>query len=66
MGLPFIFGKKKTEELPDITNEELEEILKSSTPLISSDAIMKSEVINIGSSRELNHLKKRIWKYYHK
>ena len=65
MGLPFIFGKKKAEEQPDITNEELKEIFNS-TPIISSDAIIKSEIINIAPSRELNHLKRRMWKFYHK
>lgn len=66
MGLPFIFGKKKEKENIDITNEELKEILNSSTHLISSDAIIKSEIINIAPSRELNHLKRRMWKFYHK
>lgn len=65
MGLPFIFGKKKTEELPDITNEELKEMIKS-VPVISSDTVMKSEIINLTTSREINHLKKRMWKFYHK
>ena len=63
MGLPFIFGKKKTEETPDITNEELEKILKSA-PVISPN--IKPEVIKLTTSRELNHLKKRMWKFYHK
>ena len=65
MGLPFIFGKKKAEEQPDITNEELKEILNS-TPIISSDTIIKSEIVNLITSRELNHLKRRMWKFYHK
>lgn len=65
MGLPFIFGKKKTEELPDITNEELKEMINSA-PIISSDTIVKSEIVNLATSRELNHLKKRMWKFYHK
>ena len=65
MGLPFIFGKKKTEELPDITNEELKEMIKSA-PIISSDTIVKSEIVNLATLRELNHLKKRMWKFYHK
>jgi hypothetical protein len=64
MGLPFIFGRKKTEETPDITNEELEKMLKSA-PIISSNTI-KSEVIKLTTSRELKHLKKRMWKFYHK
>ena len=65
MGLPFIFGKKKTVEQSDITNEELKELLNS-TPIISSDMAMKSEIVNLTTSRELNHLKKRMWKFYHK
>ena len=65
MGLPFIFGKKKAKEQPDITNEELKEILNSA-PIISSNTVMKSEIVNLTTSRELNHLKKRIWKFYHK
>lgn len=65
MGLPFIFGKKKKEEIPDITNEELKKILNS-TPLISSNVATWPEIINIPTSRELNHLKKRMWKFYHK
>lgn len=63
MGLPFIFGKKKTEETPDITNEELKKILKSA--VISPNTI-KPGVIKLTTSRELNHLKKRMWKFYHK
>lgn len=65
MGRPFIFGKKKTEELPDITNEELKEMINSA-PIISSDTIVKSEIVNLATLRELNHLKKRMWKFYHK
>lgn len=63
MSLPFIFGKKKGEEIP-ITNEELEKMIKSA-PSVSSETI-KSEIISLATSRELNHLKKRIWKFYHK
>lgn len=65
MGLPFIFRKKKTEEQPDITNEELKEILNS-TPIMSSDTLIKPEIVNLTTSRELNHLKRRLWKFYHK
>ena len=66
MGLPFIFGKKKTEETPDITNEELEKILKSA-PVISPNTIKPEvKVIKLTTSRELKHLKKRMWKFYHK
>lgn len=64
MGLPFIFGKKKKEENPDITNEEFKVILNS-TPLISSNITTQAEIINL-TARELNHLKKRMWKFYHK
>ena len=65
MGLPFIFGKKKKEELPDITNEELEEVLKS-TPVLCSNIATETKIIKLATSRELNHLKKRMWKFYHK
>ena len=65
MGLPFIFGKKKKEELPDITNEELEEVLKSA-PVLCSNIATETKIIKLATSRELNHLKKRMWKFYHK
>ena len=67
MSLPFIFGKKKKEEIPDITitSEELKEILNS-TPLISSNITTQAEIINLITARELNHLKKQMWKFYHK
>ena len=51
--------------LVDFTTEELDNILKQ-TPLLLQNKEEKSEIINLTTSRELNHLKKRMWKFYHK
>lgn len=61
MSLPFIFGKKKGEEI-FITDKELGKMIKSAPLPISSETI-KSEIINLATSRELNHLKKQMWKF---
>lgn len=51
--------------LVDFTTEELNDILKQA-PLLIKDKEEKVEIINLATSRELNRLKKRIWKFYHK
>lgn len=51
--------------LVDFTTEELNDILKQA-PLLIKNKEEKSEIINLTTSRELNHLKKRMWKFYHK
>ena len=51
--------------LVDFTAEELNDILKQA-PLLIKDKEEKAEIINLTTSRELNHLKKRMWKFYHK
>ena len=51
--------------LVNFTTEELNDILKQA-PLLIKNQEEKSEIINLATSRELNHLKKRMWKFYHK
>jgi len=51
--------------LVNFTTEELDNILKQA-PLLIQNKEEKSEIINLTTSRELNHLKKRMWKFYHK
>lgn len=50
--------------LVDFTKEELNDILKQASLLIQNKE-EKSEIINLTTSRELNHLKRRMWKFYH-
>ena len=51
--------------LVNFTTEELNDIFKQSSLLIKNKE-EKAEIINLTTSRELNHLKKRMWKFYHK
>jgi len=51
--------------LVNFTTEELDNILKQN-PLLIQNKEEKSKIINLITSHELNHLKKRIWKFYHK
>ena len=51
--------------LVDFTAEELNDILKQA-PLLIKNNEEKSEIIKLTTSRELKHLKKRMWKFYHK
>ena len=51
--------------LVNFTTEELNDIFKQSSLLIKNKE-EKTEIINLTTSRELNHLKKRMWKFYHK
>lgn len=51
--------------LVDFTTEELNDILKQA-PLLIKNKEEKSEIINLTTSRELKHLKRRMWKFYHK
>ena len=51
--------------LVDFTTEELNDILKQA-PLLIKDKEEKAEIISLTTSRELNHLKQRMWKFYHK
>ena len=51
--------------LVNFTTEELGNILKQA-PILLQNKEEKSEIINLTTSRELNHLKKRMWKFYHK
>ena len=51
--------------LVDFTTEELNDIFKQE-PLLIKNKEEKSEIVNLATSRELNHLKRRMWKFYHK
>ena len=51
--------------LVDFTTKELNDIFKQE-PLLIKNIEEKSEIINLATSRELNHLKRRMWKFYHK
>lgn len=59
-----LFTRQKQDELISLRNE-LDDILKQA-PLLIKNQEEKSEIINLTTSRELNHLKKRMWKFYHK
>lgn len=45
--------------------EEIDKIIDK-TPLLIKNLEEKAEIINLATSRELNHLKRRMWKFYHK
>jgi len=51
--------------LVNFTVEELNNILEQS-PILIKNKEEKAEIINLTTSRELNHLKKQMWKFYHK
>ena len=51
--------------LVDFTKEELNGMLKQA-PLLIKDKEEQAEIISLTTSRELNHLKRRMWKFYHK
>lgn len=59
-----LFTRQKQDELISLRNK-LDDILKQA-PLLIKNQEEKSEIINLTTSRELNHLKKRMWKFYHK
>lgn len=51
--------------LVNFTTEELNDIFKQA-PLLIKDKEEQAEIIKLTTSRELKHLKKRMWKFYHK
>lgn len=51
--------------LVNFTTEELNYIFKQA-PLLIKDKEEQAEIIKLTTSRELKHLKKRMWKFYHK
>jgi len=59
-----LFTRQKQDELISLRNE-LDDILKQA-PLLIKDKEEQAEIISLTTSRELNHLKKRMWKFYHK
>lgn len=59
-----LFTRQKQDELISLRNE-LDNILKQA-PLLIKDKEEQAEIISLTTSRELNHLKRRMWKFYHK
>lgn len=59
-----LFSRQKQDELISLRNE-LDDILKQA-PLLIKDKEEHAEIISLTTLRELNHLKKRMWKFYHK
>lgn len=41
-------------------------LFESTTPILLKNTEAQAEIINLTTARELNHLKKRMWKFYHK
>ena len=61
MGLFKTFAAEKLINL----QEEVDKAIQKN-PIIIKNQEEKSEIINLATSRELNHLKKRMWKFCHK
>lgn len=59
-----LFTRQKQDELISL-RDELDDILKQA-PLLIKDKEEQAEIISLTTSRELNHLKRRMWKFYHK
>ena len=61
-----LFIKKHQDELIDLNNR-LDTILKQAPLLISAqEAQAQMEIKKLPSTREIQYLKKRMWKFYHK
>lgn len=59
-----LFTKKHQEELIDLRGQ-LDNILQQA-PLLISAQEAQAEIKELHSTREIQHLKKRMWKFYHK
>lgn len=59
-----LFSKSKKDEFINLQNNL--DIINQKTPLLIKNLEEKVEIINLTTAREMNHLKKRMWKFYHK
>lgn len=59
-----LFSKSKKDEFINLQNNL--DIINQQTPLLIKNLEEKAEIINLTTAREMNHLKKRMWKFYHK
>ena len=59
-----LFTRQRQDDLISL-RDELDNILKQA-PLLIQNKEGNTEIVNLTTSRELNHLKKRMWKFYHK
>lgn len=59
-----LFSKSKKDEFINLQNNL--DIINQQTPLLIKNLEGKVEIINLTTAREMNHLKKRMWKFYHK
>ena len=59
-----LFSKSKKDEFINLQNNL--DIISQKTPLLIKNLEEKTEIINLTTAREMNHLKKRMWKFYHK
>ena len=59
-----LFSKSKKDEFINLQNNL--DIINQKTPLLIKNLEEKAEIINLTTAREMNHLKKRMWKFYHK
>ena len=59
-----LFSKSKKDEFINLQNNL--DIMNQQTPLLIKNLEEKTEIINLTTAREMNHLKKRMWKFHHK
>jgi len=59
-----LFTKKHQEELINLNNQL--DFLISQAPLLIDDNVAQSEIKDLYHTKEIKHLKKKIWKFYHK
>lgn len=59
-----LFSKSKKDEFINLQNNL--DIINQQTPLLIKNLEEKSKIINLTTAREMSHLKKRMWKFYHK
>lgn len=59
-----LFSKSKKDEFINLQNNL--NIINQQTPLLIKNLEEKTEIINLTAAREMNHLKKRMWKFHHK
>ena len=59
-----LFTKKHQEELINLNNQL--DFLISHAPLLIDDNVAQAEIKDLYHTKEIKHLKKKIWKFYHK
>ena len=59
-----LFSRSRKDEFINLQNNL--DIISQKTPLLIKNLEEKVEITNLTTAREMNHLKKRMWKFYHK